>query len=121
MGFVTPDKAAEERSRLSMWGPSVLVPRSLRDSWHASPGMWPAGLLSLSTHDSPLHICLSSDEEESDPARTDFMHDTTPCVDTLGDNLSCERNSAVLICLDSDVENLGLELNSETNVCIHDA
>ena len=101
-GFVLPDRAAEERCRLSTWGPEVAVQRSLHDSWATKAERWPAGWL---VHDSgsSVHICLSSDEEESSPQDMDNVHASLSCIETTDLEENSETNSDVFTYFDTEV------------------
>ena len=80
----------------------VAVQRSLYDSWATKADRWPAGCLA---HDSgsSVHICLSSDEEESSLPDMDNVHASLSCIDTTDLEENSETNSDVFTYFDTEV------------------
>ena len=101
LGFRLPDRASEERCRMSEWSARTTIQRSLEEVVQVEK-RWGAGALRHQVNGcSALHVCMSSDEEVQPP----------------GGDLNCELTPRATICLDSDRDEDASQ-NSDVVQCV---
>ena len=107
LGFRLPDRASEERCRMSEWSARTMVQRSLEEVVQ-SVRRWDAGVLQHQVSScAALHVCMSSDEEVQ-PSVGELNWELTPraiiCLDSDRDE-DTSQNSDVVQCVDPEFMN----------------